>query len=64
MGRGRDVLCHAARQDILEFFARGLATWAYGNFIPLTLKLFGNRDFDKANWLNLGQALGRERVDQ
>ena len=24
----------------------------------------GNRDFDKANWLNLGQALGRDRVDQ
>jgi len=36
----------------------------YGKFIPPTLNLFGNRDFDKANWLNFGQALSRERVYQ
>jgi len=40
------------------------ASIAYGEFIPPTLNLFGNRDFDKAPWLNLGHALSRERVDQ
>ncbi len=38
--------------------------WPYGEFIPPTLKLFGNSEFDQTNWLNLGQALSRERVDQ
>jgi len=36
----------------------------YGEFIPPILNLFGNRDFDMANWLNLDRALGRDPVDQ
>jgi len=47
--------------------ATTITTWivvAYGEFIPPTLNLFGNRDFDKVNWLNLSRTLGKERVDQ
>ena len=36
----------------------------HGEFIPPILNLFGNRDFDMANWPNLGRALVRDRVDQ